>query len=93
MNERIQELTEALQDMVAAFAGGGVEESGSDRVAAINRACAVLDKAEDGRVDMEVDFTDEELLTYMKLAHEQDITFNQLVERAIRQFLDEEESS
>ena len=93
MNERIQELTEALQDIVAAFAGGGVEESGSVRVEAINRACAVLDKAESPRADIEVDFTDEELLTYMKLAHEQDITFNQLVERAIQQFLDEEEKN
>jgi len=93
MNEQIKELTEALQDMVAAFAGGGVEESGSVRVQAINRACAVLDKADDDRVDIEVDFTDEELLAYMKLAHEQDITFNQFVERAIRRFIDEEESA
>jgi len=44
----------------------------------------------DDRVDIEVDFTDEELLTYMKLAHEQDITFNQFVEQALRRFLDEE---
>ena len=43
----------------------------------------------DDRVEMEVDFTDEELLTYMKMAHEQDITFNQLLERALRQFLEE----
>ena len=46
---------------------------------------------EDGRAEIEVDFTDEELLTYMKLAHELDITFNQLMERALRQFLEEEE--
>jgi len=89
----IYQLTESLQDMVAAFAGGGVKESGSDRVSAINRACAVLDKAEPSRADIEVDFTDEELLTYMKMAHEQDITFNQLVEQALRRFLDEEESA
>jgi hypothetical protein len=92
MNERIQELTEALQDMVAAFAGGGVAESGSDRVSAINRACAVLDKAESPRADIEVDFTDEELLTYMKLAHEQDITFNQFVENALRRLIEEHEN-
>jgi len=92
VNERIQELTEALQDMVAAFAGGGVAESGSDRVAAINRACTVLDKADDGRAEIAVDFTDEELLTYMKMAHQQDITFNQFVENALRRFLDEEEN-
>ena len=31
-----------------------------------------------------VDFTDEELLQYMKLAHERDMTFNELVEEALR---------
>jgi hypothetical protein len=31
-----------------------------------------------------VDFSDDELLKYMKLAHERDITFNQLVEEALR---------
>lgn len=38
----------------------------------------------DTRVKVPVDFTDEELLKYMKLAHELDITFNELVERAIK---------
>lgn len=33
---------------------------------------------------IEVDFSDEELLQYMKLAHEQDITFNKFVENALR---------
>ena len=33
---------------------------------------------------IDVDFSDEELLQYMKLAHEQDITFNKLVENALR---------
>jgi hypothetical protein len=33
---------------------------------------------------IELDFSDEELLQYMKLAHEQDITFNKLVENALR---------
>jgi hypothetical protein len=37
----------------------------------------------DTRVSMPVDFTDEELLKYMKLAHERDITFNQFVEEAL----------
>jgi hypothetical protein len=37
----------------------------------------------DTRVQVPVDFTDEELLTYMKAAHELDITFNELVVRAI----------
>jgi hypothetical protein len=38
----------------------------------------------DTRVSVPVDFTDQELLEYMKLAHERDITFNQLVEQALR---------
>ncbi len=33
---------------------------------------------------IDVDFSDEELLQYMKLAHEQDITFNKFVENALR---------
>jgi glutaredoxin len=43
----------------------------------------------DTRVQVPVDFTDEELLTYMKLAHERDITFNQLVEEALQAAIDE----
>jgi hypothetical protein len=38
----------------------------------------------DTRISVPVEFSDEELLKYMKLAHERDITFNQLVEEAIR---------
>ena len=33
---------------------------------------------------IEVDFSDEELLKYMKLAHDMDITFNKFVEDALR---------
>jgi hypothetical protein len=43
----------------------------------------------DTRVQLQVKFTDEELLTYMKLAHENDITFNELVENALRNAIDE----
>ena len=39
----------------------------------------------DTRVSVPVDFTDEELLIYMKIAHERDITFNQLIEEALRE--------
>jgi DNA-binding PucR family transcriptional regulator len=39
----------------------------------------------DTRVLVPIDFTEEELLTYMKIAHERDITFNQLVEEALRE--------
>jgi hypothetical protein len=38
----------------------------------------------DTRVQVEVDFSDEDLLQYMKLAHERDMTFNELVEEALR---------
>jgi hypothetical protein len=37
----------------------------------------------DSRIQIPVDFSDSELLSYMKLAHEQDITFNQLVVQAL----------
>ena len=54
--------------------------------------CLAIQAGEDydTRVSVPMDFSDEELLTYMKLAHEQDITFNQLVERALREALDRE---
>ena len=37
----------------------------------------------DTRVSVPMDFSDEELLTYMKLAHERDITFNEFVTQAL----------
>ena len=49
----------------------------------------VLGEDYDTRVQVPVDFTDEELLTYMKLAHERDLTFNQLVEEALREAIAE----
>jgi len=52
--------------------------------------CLAIQEGEDydTRVSVPMEFTDEELLTYMKLAHEQDITFNQLVEQALREAID-----
>jgi len=44
----------------------------------------------DNRAIIDVEFTNEELLQYMKLAHELDITFNQLVEQALQQLIDED---
>jgi hypothetical protein len=38
----------------------------------------------DTRVEMPIVFSDEDLLQYMKMAHERDITFNQFVEEALR---------
>ena len=37
----------------------------------------------DTRVSVPIDMSDAELLKYMKLAHEQDITFNELVTKAL----------
>jgi len=47
----------------------------------------------DSREEIEVDFTDEELLEYMKQAHEMDITFNQFVEQVLRKYLKQEDKS
>jgi len=41
----------------------------------------------DTRVSVPVDFSDEDLLQYMKLAHERDMTFNEFVEEALRQVI------
>jgi hypothetical protein len=38
----------------------------------------------DTRVSVPVEFSDEDLLKYMKLAHERDMTFNQFMEEALR---------
>jgi hypothetical protein len=56
----------------------------------IQKALAIVNNEDyDTRVSVPVDFTDEELLTYMKMAHDRDITFNQLVEDALRAAIDE----
>jgi glutaredoxin len=56
----------------------------------IQKALAIIAGEDyDTRVSVPVNFTDEELLTYMKQAHERDITFNQLVEEALRAAIDE----
>ena len=43
----------------------------------------------DTRVQVQVDFSDEDLLQYMKIAHERDITFNELIEDALRHAIEE----
>lgn len=51
----------------------------------LEKVNAIVNKLDyDTRVKVPVDFSDEDLLQYMKLAHEMDITFNELVERAIK---------
>ena len=49
----------------------------------------VLQEEYDTRVMVSVDFTDEDLLQYMKLAHSMDITFNELVEQALENAIGE----
>ena len=43
----------------------------------------------DTRVSIPLDFSDEELLKYMKMAHERDMTFNDFVEEALRVAIEE----
>jgi hypothetical protein len=56
--------------------------------------CLAISAGEDydTRVQVPVDFSDEELLQYMKIAHERDITFNELVEDALRHVISEYEA-
>jgi len=50
----------------------------------LDKVNAIMEGREfDPRTVIAVDFTEEDLLTYMKLAHELDITFNALIERAL----------
>jgi hypothetical protein len=59
----------------------------------IQKALAIkAGEAYDTRVQVQVDFSDEDLLQYMKIAHERDITFNQLVEDALRQAIEDVEA-
>jgi hypothetical protein len=59
----------------------------------IQKALAIrAGESYDTRVQVPVDFTDEELLQYMKLAHERDMTFNELVEEALRHAISEYEA-
>lgn len=56
----------------------------------LEKAEAIVDGKEyDNRVQMPIDFSDEELLKYMKMAHERDMTFNQFVEEALRSAIEE----
>jgi len=57
-----------------------VDEDFVEKVQAI-----IAGETYDTRVKIPVEFSDEELLKYMKIAHDLDITFNQLVEQAIRE--------
>ena len=51
----------------------------------LEKAQAIVNEEDyDTRVQIPVEFTDDELLTYMKMAHDRDMTFNQFVEEALR---------
>lgn len=56
----------------------------------IQKALAIRNGEDyDTRVQIEVNFNDAELLEYMKIAHDRDITFNELVEIALREAIDQ----
>lgn len=61
-----------------------VEDDFLEKVHAI-----INDEDYDTRVQIPVEFSDEELLTYMKMAHDRDMTFNEFVEMALRTAIDE----
>lgn len=46
----------------------------------------------DNKVEIPIDLPDSELLVLFKQAHEQDITFNQFVERALMEFLERKQT-
>jgi hypothetical protein len=55
----------------------------------IEKATAIVAGEEyDTRVTIPIDFTDEELLQYMTMAHELDMTFNAFIEMALRNMID-----
>jgi hypothetical protein len=55
----------------------------------ISKASAIVAGEDyDTRVSIPVEFTDEELLKYMKMAHDQDMKFNDFVEQALREMID-----
>jgi hypothetical protein len=53
--------------------------------------CLAIREGEDydTRVQVPVDFSDEDLLKYMKMAHDRDMTFNKFVEEALRNAIEE----
>lgn len=56
----------------------------------IQKGLAIRDGEDyDTRVQVQVEFSDDELLQYMKIAHDRDITFNQLVEIALQEAIDQ----
>jgi hypothetical protein len=55
----------------------------------LEKATAIISGQDyDTSVQINIEFSDEELLTYMKIAHEKDITFNQLVTMSLQAAMD-----
>jgi hypothetical protein len=48
-----------------------------------------MTKLRDNRVEIPLDFSDEELLVLFKQAHECDMTFNDFVEKALKDYLEQ----
>jgi hypothetical protein len=56
----------------------------------LEKARAIVNEEDyDTRVKVPVEFSDEELLKYMKMAHERDMTFNEFVEEALKEAIAE----
>lgn len=59
----------------------------------MDKAYAIANSLDyDTRVQVPIDFSDEELLRYMKMAHERDQTFNEFVEEALRAAIEQHKS-
>lgn len=59
----------------------------------LEKAQAIVNEEDyDTRVQVQVEFTDDELFRYMKFAHDKDITFNQLVEEAVKSAIKEHQA-
>lgn len=76
----------AARDVLENQAWDDVEYVDLDVVDDFMEKCLAIKAGEayDTRVQVEVDFSDEDLLQYMKIAHDRDITLNQLIELALR---------
>jgi hypothetical protein len=49
----------------------------------------MIELAEDNRVEILLDLSDQELLVLFKMAHEKDMTFNDFVEHVLREYLEQ----
>jgi len=52
----------------------------------------MIELAEDNRVEILLDLSDQELLVLFKMAHEKDMTFNDFVEDVLREYLEQIEN-